>query len=159
MNDANEFTPVRKSVTVAVPRARAFDVFAGRIGEWWEASHSIGKAPQTGVTIEPFAGGRFYETCADGARLDWGRVLVWAPPERLVLAWQLTSEWRFDPGFETEVELRFVALGPDSPRVDLEHRSIERYGAAAEKVRASLDSPKGWGGLLARYSEAAAARR
>jgi uncharacterized protein YndB with AHSA1/START domain len=158
MNDTNGVPPVRKSVTVAAPQARAFDVFAGRIGEWWERSHSIGSAPQTDVTIEPRAGGRFYETCADGTELDWGRVLVWEPPARLVLAWQLTAEWKFDPGFTTEVEVNFVALGPATTRVDLEHRLIANYGAAAAKVRESLDSTKGWGGLLARYSEATVRR-
>lgn len=158
MNQQGGMPPVRKSVTVNAPQARAFDVFASRIGAWWEKSHSIGKTPQADVTVEPRAGGRFYETCADGAQLDWGRVLVWEPPARLVLAWQLTAEWKFDPGFTTEVEVNFVALGPDSTRVDLEHRLIERYGATADKVRESLDSPKGWGGLLARYSEAAVRR-
>ena len=40
-----EPAPVRRSVTVKVGQARAFEVFAKNFGRWWPASHSIGKSP------------------------------------------------------------------------------------------------------------------
>ncbi len=54
-----------------------------------------------------------------------------------------------------EVEVRFIPEG-QATRVELEHRNIERFGAQADTVRASLDSPGGWGGLLDLFARAAA---
>ncbi len=43
---------------------------------------------------------------------------------RLVLAWQITSDWKYDPSFVTEVEVTFTAEGPNTTRVVLEHRDL-----------------------------------
>lgn len=40
-------------------------------------------------------------------------------------------------------------------RVDLEHRSLERSGDAAEAVCEAIDSPEGWAGLLANFVQLA----
>ena len=106
--------------------------------------------------MEPRAGGRWFERGEDGTECDWGRVLVWEPPSRVVLAWQISAEWKFDPGLQTEVEVRFIAEGPKLTRVEFEHRNLERYGDKAEAVRKSISSDGGWPGLLAAYAAAAA---
>ncbi len=103
--------------------------------------------------IEPRIGGRWYELGTDGNECDWGRVLVWEPPTRLVLAWQIDAEWHFDPAFLTEVELRFDAQASGATEVTLEHRQLERYGDAATGLRVALASPGGWGGLLEQYAK------
>jgi uncharacterized protein YndB with AHSA1/START domain len=82
-------------------------------------------------------------------------VLVWDPPSRLVLAWQLTPDWTYDPNLITEVEVTFTPEG-DGTRVDLEHRHLERMGGRAEAARAVIDAPGGWGLLLQLFSETAA---
>lgn len=148
--------PVRRSVTVKAAQARAFQVFTDGFGRWWPRSHHIGQAAMTSGVIEPRVGGRWYEIGEDGSQCDWGKVLVWEPPQRLVLAWQLTAQWQFDPGFVTEVEVRFTSEG-ETTRVDLEHRHLERFGVDAEKVRTSIDSPKGWPDILRQFAEAASA--
>jgi hypothetical protein len=38
--------PVRRTLTVRAPQARAFEVFTAGFGRWWPAGHSIGKSPQ-----------------------------------------------------------------------------------------------------------------
>jgi hypothetical protein len=58
-----------------------------------------------------------------GAECDWGRVLVWDAPNRVVLAWQITADWRFDPDIVTELEVRFVAEGPSVTRAKSSTRS------------------------------------
>jgi len=146
--------PVRKAITVAVPVSRAFEAFTEQMGSWWTPGHSIAEAPFVDIRVEPHEGGRWFEVDADGTECPWGRVMVWEPPTRLVLAWQITGRWSYDPGFETELELRFVELGPDSTRVELEHRNLERYGESAEQMRASLDDEGGWAGLLDRFGAA-----
>jgi uncharacterized protein YndB with AHSA1/START domain len=148
--------PVRVSHRVEASPARAFDVFTSGMGRWWNKSHSIGASPQADVVIEPKAGGRWFERGEDGSETEWGRVLVWEPPSRVVMAWQLDGDWRYDPAFVTELEIRFEPDGGGT-RVELEHRNLERYGDKAEAVRAAVMSPEGWPGLLRRYEEALAA--
>jgi uncharacterized protein YciI len=118
----------------------------------------LGKAPLKKVIVEPHQGGRWYATCEDGSECDTGRVLVWDPPRRLVLAWQITAEWAFDPTFVTEIEVVFTALGPRATRVDFEHRDLERYGEGAAALRGQLADPKGWPGNLERFARAAGMR-
>jgi hypothetical protein len=144
-------SPVCKSVTVPLPRDRAFAAFTGAMGEWWIDSHSIGTAPQVDVIVERRNGGRWFERGSDGTEATWGHVLRWEPPMRVVFAWQLTAIWRFDPDFVTELEVRFSEEGPAQTRVDLEHRMLERFGDKAAAVRQALDSPDGWQGLLDGY--------
>jgi uncharacterized protein YndB with AHSA1/START domain len=147
--------PVRRAVTVNVPQARAFQVFTEGLGSWWPRSHSIGQSPQKTAVIEPREGGCWYEIGEDGSRCEWGRVLAWEPPARLLLAWQIGGDWRFDPDLVTEVELRFVAEDAERTRVELEHRHLERMGEAAERVREQISSPNGWGKILDLYAAAA----
>jgi uncharacterized protein YndB with AHSA1/START domain len=144
--------PVRKSIRVAAPADRAFEVFTAGIGRWWPKSHKIGPADLDRPIIEPREGGRWYERDVDGTECDIGKVLVWDPPARLVLAWQLTPDWKFDSDLITEVEVTFTPDG-DGTRVDLEHRNLERMGERAPAVRESVDGPGGWGGLLELYAQ------
>jgi uncharacterized protein YndB with AHSA1/START domain len=145
--------PVRKSVTVQAPIERAFDVFTQGFGTWWPASHSIGSSPLKNVVIEPRAGGRWYEIGEDGSECQWGDVLIWKKPHRVVLAWRLDPDFEFDPDLVTEVEVRFTPVGENATRVDLEHRLLENMGDRAAAAREKFDAPRGWGSLLAAYSE------
>lgn len=148
--------PVRKTIRVETQPAQAFEVFTAAIGRWWLPSHSINGSPLKDVVIERRVGGRWYERGEDGSECDWGRVLVWDPPERLVLAWQIDGQWRFNGDLVTEVEVRFIADGEHATRVELEHRNIDRLGDQAEAIRKAIDSPEGWQGLLERFAAAAA---
>jgi len=50
----------------------------------------------------------------------------------------------------SEVEVRFVADGPNATRVELEHRKFEKLGqAAGTSMRNSVDG--GWPGMLERF--------
>lgn len=150
--------PIRKSLRVKAGRDKAFDTFARNMGGWWMKSHSLLASPQKDVVIEPRAGGRWYEIGEDGAEQDWGRVLAWEAPNRVVLAWQLNAEWRYDPDFETTIEVRFVPDG-DHIIVDFEHRDLERFGENAQAVRGDYETGMegGWRELLAGYQRLAEA--
>jgi hypothetical protein len=148
--------PVRKEIVVEASQERAFRVFTEEHGAWWPlATHHIGEQPAETAIIEPRVGGRWLERAADGSECRWGKVLVWDPPGRLVLAWQIGADWKHDDALSTEVEVRFVALGPALTRIELEHRELDRFGAAAEGMRGAFDSDDGWNGILRRFGERA----
>lgn len=148
--------PVRKQITVEVSAERAFEVFTAQMGRWWKPGHHIAEKPFVDIVIEPFAGGRWAEVDAEGSTCRWGRVIAWEPPERVVLAWQLDGTWSYDDQLVTELEVRFVAEGPATTRVELEHRNLERLGEQAAAARASFDDPDGWAGLLRLFADATA---
>jgi hypothetical protein len=111
--------PVRQSTTVRSDAWHTFDTFVRTIGSWWPAvPFSAGQDRVRDVTVEQRAGGRVYETWADGTELDWGELLAWEPPGRFVMTWTGTS-------LPTEVEFSFAALGPALTRVTVEHRGWE----------------------------------
>jgi uncharacterized protein YndB with AHSA1/START domain len=146
--------PVRREVVVAAPQEKAFDVFVRRMGSWWNPAHSIGEEDLADVVVEPHVGGRWLEVGTGGTTCPWGRVLVWEPPERVVLTWQLDTQWEYAADLETEVEVRFVVVDEGTTRVELEHRNLEAFGDGAAEMRGIFDSDSGWNGLLARYAEA-----
>lgn len=138
--------PVRKSIAVAAPPEAAFRLFTEGMHRWWPPAHTINPVPRADIVIEPNPGGRWFERGTDGSECDWGRVALWEPPARLILIWQLTQEWQFDPALETELEIRFTPEAGGT-RIALEHR-LEGYGDAAEAMFGVFDAPNAWGGLL-----------
>jgi uncharacterized protein YndB with AHSA1/START domain len=146
--------PVRKEVVVEAPAERAFRVFTDKFDAWWPRDHHIGKAEMERAVLEPRAGGRWYEVGVDGSQCDWGKVLVWDPPKRVVMAWQLNHEWQYDPALVTELELRFTPIGPMQTRVELEHRNMDRFGVHSAKMREILGSAQGWTTHLTLFADA-----
>jgi uncharacterized protein YndB with AHSA1/START domain len=145
---------VRKSVTVPATREDAFSMFTARMGEWWPKMHSIGSSPMVDVVVRPERGGRWFERGQDGSECQWGKVLAWEPSERVVLAWQIDGEWRFQPTLITEVEIVFIEVVAGQTRIDVEHRNFERFGPAHETIRAAFDSAGGWTGILEQFRAA-----
>ena len=146
---------IRRQIVVGVRPERAFEVFTAGMTGWWPSDHHIGSAPIEEVVIEPHEGGRWYTRHTDGSETSTGYVDTWDPPERLVLTWQIDAQWKYDPTLVTEVELRFVPEG-DGTRVELEHRNLDRFGPAADKMRALFDSPGAWTATLEAYAGAVA---
>ncbi len=150
-----EIEPVKKQVVVETSAANAFRVFTDGIDQWWPRQHHIGKTPLKRAVIEPRKDGRWYSISEDGTECDTGKVLVWDPPRRLVMTWQITAEWKYDPAFVTEVEVIFTPNGPARTTVDLEHRNLERYGAVAAAIRQSIGADTGWGLIIKNFAEVA----
>lgn len=147
--------PVRKQVLVNASQERAFDLFTNGMSRWWPPTHSILKSPLKEYIVEPQEGGRWYAVGEDGSTAQTGYVIEWQPPERIVLAWQLGADWQFDPALVTEVEVRFITENPQSTRVELEHRLLERMGDRSAQVRTMIDAPGGWGALLEAFKKSA----
>ena len=147
---------VRKSVIVGVDAATAFDVFTNGLDRWWLRSHHIGSAEMVEAVLEPWDGGRWFERDADGNECDWGYVLAYEPPHRLVLAWQIDANWRHDPSLVTEVEVNFVPRDASTTAVEVEHRHLDRFGPDAHQMQTTFESPSGWSGLLHAFGQALA---
>ncbi len=150
---------VRKTIVVNAPRDHVFRTFTERIDTWWPRSHHIGGKDPFAAILEPRAGGRWFERAGDGSECDWGRVLAWEPPERVLLAWEINAEWKYQAGLGTEVEVRFVSEGKERTRVVLEHRKLERFGDKAEMMRAMFEGEGAWVGMLAELAKAAEASK
>jgi uncharacterized protein YndB with AHSA1/START domain len=154
MSQTTEQMAVSRSIMVQAPPERAFAVFTERFDTWWPRSHRIAAAEMAEAIIEPRQGGRWYERGVDGSATEWGTVLAWDPPNRLVLTWLIGGAWTFetDPDRFSEIEVTFTPDG-DGTRVELTHRHLERH-TAPEALREAVGSEGGWPGLLKRYADA-----
>jgi uncharacterized protein YndB with AHSA1/START domain/quinol monooxygenase YgiN len=145
--------PVRHQVVVNAPVERAFSVFTEGFGTWWPKAHTISPVPVERAIMEPRAGGRCYDRATDGSECDWGQVLVWEPPARLVLAWQVDGTWSYEPDVEhaSRVTVTFTPVG-DRTEVTLVHDEFERHRNAGPELAAGVRD--GWGGALQAYAAA-----
>ncbi|WP_136611696.1 SRPBCC family protein [Sinomonas albida] len=148
-------TVVRKVITVEAPVERAFEVFTQRFDEIKPRDHNLLTVPIAETVFEARVGGHIYDRGEDGSVCRWARVLAFEPPARLVFSWDIGPTWQLeaDEANASEVEVRFVADGPDRTRVELEHRNIDRHGPGWESVYAGVDNEGGWPLYLARYAQ------
>jgi uncharacterized protein YndB with AHSA1/START domain len=149
--------PVRHTVTVPLPIERAFTLFTEGFDSWWPRGHHIGKTDLAEAVLEPRPEGRWYERDVDGAECEWGRVLTYEPPHRIVLSWNIDSRWQYDPDPDhaSEVEVRFTEQDGHT-LVELEHGHLERHVAGGEDLARAISSPGGWPGIMDGYAKTAA---
>jgi uncharacterized protein YndB with AHSA1/START domain len=148
---------IHRQVSVNVPLETAFQVFTESFHTWWPPPFHIGESDVDAFVLEPRLGGRWYERGVDGVECDWGSVLAWEPPHRVVLGWQINGEWRYDPdpGHASEIEVSFTAEGEARTLVELTHRHIERL-ARADALAGAVSADSGWNTVLARFADATA---
>jgi uncharacterized protein YndB with AHSA1/START domain len=151
-------TSVRTQTVVEAPIERAFAVFTEGIGSWWDPNHHILQAELEEMVFEPFVGGNVYDRGVDGSECRWARVLAYEPPHRVLFSWDINMSWQLetDPDKTSEIEVRFMAEGPDRTLVELEHRHLDRHGEGWEGMRDAVGSPNGWN--LEHFAEVAAQR-
>lgn len=140
--------PLRIDVEIDCPPEHAFATWTERFGTWWPPTHTVSGDPAV-VVLEPRLGGRIYERTGDGHEVDWGEITHWDPPRALTYLWHI----RRDRADATDVEIRFVAAGPASTRLEITHSGWERLGAGAERWRNA--NRGGWSGLLPHFTAAA----
>jgi uncharacterized protein YndB with AHSA1/START domain len=151
MTTTVKIAPVRKSIRVKASQAHAFAAFTSGLGRWWPLEHGIGKTPRKAAVMETRLGGRWFELAEDGTETTVGKIIVWEPPRRFVMTWDINSEWKPDTAVGSEVEVRFLADGVDATRVELEHRKFELMGAEpGEKMRKDVDG--GWPTMLKHFA-------
>ena len=96
--------PIVRTVEVAVPPARAFEVFTAGLSDWWPlATHSVfGERART-VQLVPGVGGEIVERCRTGEVAVWGTALVWDDGVEVGFTWHPGA----GPEHATRVHVRF----------------------------------------------------
>ena len=147
-------TAVHLELVVAAPLERAFTVFTERFGDIKPPEHNLLTAPIAETVLEPRVGGHIVDRAVDGSECRWARILAYDPPNRIVFSWDISPRWQLetDPDLTSEVEVRFVADGPERTLVELEHRNLDRHGTGWESVSEGVEGDQGWPLYLARYA-------
>src|SRR5262249_13635212 len=103
MNEQVTIAPVRKTVHVKATVEHCFEVFTSGLTRWWPHDHTVGKKPIKKVMLEPRLGGRWLEIAEDGTETTDATIIVWDPPHRFVILWQINAQWQPDLSMKSEV--------------------------------------------------------
>jgi hypothetical protein len=131
-----------KSVVLPLDPFAAFELFTGKIGEWWPADRRHTSDPASEIFL--LETGRFYERARDGRELELGLVQAWDRPERIVLDFFIAT----GSDRPTQVEIRFAPRGSGTevtvthkPKPESEalwRERAPRFARSWEDVLASL---------------------
>ncbi|MFQ3787048.1 SRPBCC family protein [Halomonas sp. A29] len=149
MSSSNDSTV--HEIDLPLAQNSAFKLFAERLADWWPAEYTWSRSALNTIGIEPWQGGRCTEVGPHGFQVDWGRVLAWEPPERLIISWQIGPNRvpQPDPAHASTVKLGFHENGPRAARLILEHHDFRNHGDGAEEYRDAMASEYGWPYILA----------
>jgi uncharacterized protein YndB with AHSA1/START domain len=159
MTTRADATSVRTQIVVQAPIDRAFSVFTDDFGSFKPPEHNLLGVELAETVFEAHVGGHLYDRGVDGTECRWARVLVYEPPNRVVISWDISPDWQIemDPARTSEVDVRFIAETPERTRVELEHRNLDRHGDGWEQARDAVDSEGGWPLYLQRFAARLAA--
>jgi uncharacterized protein YndB with AHSA1/START domain len=147
-------TSVRHSIVVDAGLEHAFTVFTDGFGDFKPREHNLLPVEIAETVFEPRVGGNIYDRGVDGSECRWARVLAYEPPNRVVFSWDIRPDWQIEtePAKTSEVEVSFIAEGPERTRVELEHRNLDRHGDGWEGVREGVHGDQGWPLYLDRFA-------
>jgi uncharacterized protein YndB with AHSA1/START domain len=159
MTTQAEDTSIKTDVVVDAPRERAFRVFTERFDQIKPREHNMLQVDIAESVLESRSGGRVYDRGVDGSECQWGRVLAYEPPARIVFTWDISPHWQIETDLNraSEVEVRFSEEAPGRTRVTLEHRHLDRHGDGWQGLREGVAGDQGWPLYLTRYAEQAGA--
>ena len=161
MSTHAEQTAIRTSITVDAPIERAFAVFVEDFDRIKPREHNMLGVDIAETVFEPRVGGHIYDRGVDGSECRWARVLAYEPPNRVLLSWDISPQWKLeeDPRKTSEWEVRFIAETPQRTRVEIEHRHLDRHGEGWQFVRDGVATDQGWPLYLKRYAARMATER
>ena len=150
-------TSIKTDVVVDAPLEHAFRVFTERFDQIKPREHNMLQVDIAESVLEPRSGGRVYDRGVDGSECQWGRVLAYEPPARIVFTWDISPHWQIETDLDraSEVEVRFSEETPERTRVTLEHRHLDRHGEGWQGLREGVAGDQGWPLYLTRYAEQA----
>jgi hypothetical protein len=135
-----------KSVVLPLAPAVAFELFTGKIAEWWPANRRHTEDPASEIFL--LQSGRFYERARDGHEVELGRVRSREHPARILLDFFIAT----GPARPTEVEIMFAAeMG--GTRITIIHRP--KPDSEALWMQHAPPYDRSWDIVLAALSQAA----
>jgi uncharacterized protein YndB with AHSA1/START domain len=148
-------TTVGSSIVVDAPIERAFKVFTEEFDRIKPREHNMLAVEIAETVFEPRVGGHVIDRGVDGSECRWARVLAFEPPNRVVISWDISPQWQIETDRDrtSEVEVLFVAEGPERTRVQLEHRYLDRHGDGWQAIRDGVRGDQGWPLYLQRYAD------
>ncbi|MDQ4005223.1 MAG: SRPBCC family protein [Actinomycetota bacterium] len=155
MTTQTKNTSARADIVVEVPVEHAFAAFTERTVTWKPPEHNLLEVDIAESIFEAHEGGYVYDRGVDGSECRWAQVLVFEPPNRVVLSWLISPQWQLeaDGSKASEVEVRFIAEAAERTRVEIEHRNLDRHGDGWEGMRDAVAAPDGWPLYLTRFAE------
>jgi uncharacterized protein YndB with AHSA1/START domain len=155
MSTQAQDTAVRSEIVVDAPIERAFSFFTEGFGQFKPPEHNLLEVEIAETVFETHVGGRIFDRGVDGSECAWARVLAFEPPTRVLFSWDISPQWQIETDLEktSEVEVVFVAEGPERTRVELEHRNLDRHGPGWEPERDAVAGDGGWPLYLQRFAE------
>lgn len=147
----DEIAPLQTNVTVSLPPKVAFDRFTADFGSWWPAEFSWSQPDLLqSIGMQCRLNGLLSEIGPHGFRIDWGRIVEWAPPSSLSFLWQISAE-RVpvpDPEQASRVSVVFSPTAAGTT-VEVAHGDWERHGRDAGTYR--NDFQQAWPMALQRF--------
>ncbi len=128
-----------RTIALACPVERAFDVFTGHVDLWWPRGHR--RTREAALVLEPVLGGRLMERSPGGEEWVIGKLTRFAPPEALAFDWFPGS-----PAAPTAVEIAFAATATGS-EIHIVHKALSAGAIAAWPDRVGLFA-RGWDTVL-----------
>src|ERR1700733_9128246 len=109
MSEESAATTVRHSIVVDAPIEKAFRVFTEDFGRFKPPEHNLLGVDIAETVFETRVGGHVFDRGVDGVVCAWARVLVYDPPNAVVISWDISPYWQIetDLGKTSEVEVRF----------------------------------------------------
>lgn len=152
---AEQYPPVRKTVTVQASPEECFRTFTQRPLDWWPPHHVLVRQPREAIVFQPHVGGRYYERAVDGTEADWGTILAWNPPHGLRMTWRINGQWQpiDDEDRASEIEVTFRRIDDHTTEVTLTHLNLHRHGPDAARIHQALQGPSP-GETLERFEKA-----
>ena len=147
---------VTVSVTTTASPDRAFEVWTAEIGSWWDPDHHVLPGTVTAMGVDPFVGGRLWDTNTEGQTCVWGRVLRWEPGVVFAFAWLVGPDWRVPHPDAPASRVTVTFTEQDGGTlVELVHDQISAHGPGWESVYAGVGSPGGWPSGVRHFAEVA----
>jgi uncharacterized protein YndB with AHSA1/START domain len=136
--------------------AETFARFVDRLADWWPRDLTWAGENLDTIAIEPTIRGRAFERDKAGNVSVWGSVLTVKRPEHIVLAWQIKQDRTPEASESTSsrVDIRFVAIDPETTEVVVVHRDFPRHGDGWQSYKAAMASKKGWPRLIEAFAKA-----